>query len=717
MNPQSFIAKWRHATVNEKAFSQSHFNDLCALVGHPSPMEMDSHGTFFRFEAGAAKSSGGQGFADVWYKDHFAWEYKGRHADLDAAYQQLLRYHDALDNPPLLIVSDGHTIIIRTKITNSPRREYALTLDDLLKPDKLAILKAAFKNPLSLKAEQTTEEVTEAAAKEFARIAQLLNKYGHEPEDVAHFLIRILFCLFGEDVGLLPSHVFTRMLQNSRTNAQAFSAQLQQLFQAMNKGGWFGADAIRNFNGHLFDGDFVLDLDSDSLDILWRVSGLDWSQIKPSIFGTLFERSLDPSKRSQLGAHYTSEEDILLIVEPVLMAPLQRSWEKAQAEALKLAAVRDKAATTQSYNKQQGKLRDLLMGFSQELGKIRVLDAACGSGNFLYVALRQLLDLWKEVSVLAGELGLGYLAPLPGYSPHPSQLFGIEINEYAQQLAQATIWIGYIQWSVENGYGFPPEPILSKLDNIERRDAILDFDEHGNPVEPEWPDADVIIGNPPFLGVIKQRSELGPLYLNNLISIYKDLIPAKSDIVCYWFQKAMTQILRGKANKAGLIATQAIRKGHSRQVLDYIKREGDFFNAHRDRPWVLDGADVRVSIICFDRGEEQKKILDGEEVATINSDLSAKANITKAKRLVENKNIAHPGTKKYGKFDIDNELAIKFLSAKGNPNCRPNSDVVKPWVNGKDLVNWRRIQWIIDFGIDTSIEIAAQYQYLRQLWR
>jgi hypothetical protein len=169
-----------------------------------------------------------------------------------------------------------------------------LTLDDLLLPEKLAILRAAFQNPLSLKAEQTTEEVTEGAAQEFAQIAILLYRYGYDPQAVAHFLIRILFCLYSEDVGLLPGKVFTRMLQNSRTNAKAFSAQLQQLFQAMSVGGWFGADEIKHFDGHLFDDAQVLDLDSDSLDILWRVSSLDWSQIKPSIFGTLFERSLDP---------------------------------------------------------------------------------------------------------------------------------------------------------------------------------------------------------------------------------------------------------------------------------------------------------------------------------------------------------------------------------------------------------------------------------------
>src|SRR5690606_24458381 len=139
-----------------------------------------------------------------------------------------------------------------------------------------------------------------------------------------------------------------------------------------------------------------------------------------------------------------------------------------------------------------------LLGFCQELAHIRVLDAACGSGNFLYVALQLLLDLWKEVSILAYELGRPRVLPLPGLAPSPEQLYGIEVNEYAHELAQATIWIGYSQWLHDNGFGLPAEPILKTLDTIRHMDAILAYDEQGRPVEPEWPEADVLVGNPPF---------------------------------------------------------------------------------------------------------------------------------------------------------------------------------------------------------------------------
>jgi type II restriction/modification system DNA methylase subunit YeeA len=477
----------------------------------------------------------------------------------------------------------------------------------------------------------------------------------------------------------------------------------------MTTGGWFGADPIRHINGHLFDDAQVLDLDSDSLDILWRVSGLDWSQIKPSIFGTLFERSLDPTKRSQLGAHYTSEGDILLIVEPVLMAPLRQQWEKVNVQAQKLATSRDAAKTKQTKNKAERKLRDLLLGFGQDLAKILILDAACGSGNFLYVALRQLLNLWKEVSVLAAELNLGYIAPLKDFSPHPSQLFGIEINEYAYQLAQATIWIGYIQWFVENGYAFPPEPILNKLDNIERKDAILGYDEQGNPFEPEWPIADVILGNPPFLGDKKMRAELGDIYVDNLRTLYEGRIPGQSDLVCYWFEKARFMIELGVSKRAGLLATQGIRGGANRVVLNRIKETGDIFWAQSDREWILDGATVHVSMVGFDNGSENEYLLDGKLVRSINPDLSSFTDVTKAKRLLENRGLSFIGTQKGGPFDLEEESARKLLLEGGNPNGRPNSDVIKPWVNGADITGWSKAKWIIDFGSYMSIEDASNY--------
>ena len=609
LSPQEFVAKWRKATLKESAAAQEHFIDLCHLVGHPTPAEADPTGQTFTFEAGASKQRGGQGWADVWKKGYFAWEYKGKHKNLDQAYQQLLQYREALLNPPLLVVSDIDQIVVHTNFTNTVKQVVRIGLDDLLRPEGLAQLRAVFLSPETFRVPQTPERVTQEAAREFARLADLLRKYGEDPQRAARFLIRLLFCLFAEDTGLLPDGLFTRLIEQTHKRPASFTQQLRQLFQAMASGGWFGADEIAHFDGRLFGDDTVLELDSDGLDILARVSTLDWSSIEPSIFGTLFERSLDPSKRSQLGAHYTSKEDIMLIVEPVLMAPLRRRWAEVREQAVELARRRDEAASGRVREKRHKELTSLLMGFAHEIAQVQILDPGCGSANFLYVALRQLLDLEKEVITLADDLGVGRFFP----SVSPAQLHGIEINAYAHELAQATVWIGYIQWLRENGFGVPGEPVLKPIETILQMDAILAYDEQGQPTEPEWPQVDIIIGNPPFLGDKKMRSELGDKYVEDLRGLYAGRLPGQSDYVCYWFEKARAGIEVGKAKRAGLLATQAIRGGANRRVLERIKESGDIFYAQADRPWILDGANVRVAMVGFDDRSETHRRLNEEK--------------------------------------------------------------------------------------------------------
>jgi type II restriction/modification system DNA methylase subunit YeeA len=710
LSPQEFVARWRKVELKERSAAQSHFNDLCRLVGHPTPVEADPTGQNFTFEAGAAKSSGGEGWADVWKKGYFAWEYKGKRKNLLEAYQQLLQYRESLLNPPLLVVSDIDQIVIHTNFTNTVKKVVCLSLDDLLTPAGLAQLRAVFFEPEAFRAPQTTEQATQDAAREFAYLADLLRKYGTRPQQAAHFLIRLLFCLFAEDAGLLSKDLFSQLVRNTRRQPLAFEAQLRQLFQAMATGGWFGVSAVARFNGRLFDDDCVLPLDSDGLDILTRACSLDWSHIEPSVLGTLFERSLDPAKRSQIGAHYTSKEDILLIVEPVLMAPLRRRWAEVRAQALELARQRDEARTNQTRSKRHSELESLLVGFAQELAGLRILDAACGSANFLYVVLKLLLDLWKEVAVLAGDLGLTRMLPLPTISPSPAQLYGIEINDYAHELAQATIWIGYIQWLNDNGFGLPSEPILKPLDNIRHMDAILAYDEQGRPVEPEWPEVDVLIGNPPFLGGKKMRTELGDAYVNDLFALYEGRVPRECDLVCYWFERARALIAASKADRAGLLATQGIRGGANRKVLERIKETGDIFWAQSDRDWILDGATVHVSMVGFDRGIEQSRTLDGKMTQTINADLTASVDLTTARRLEENRGLAFMGDTKGGAFDIPADVALKMLNTPLNPNGRPNSDVVRPWVNGLDITQRPRGTWIIDFGVDMPEDEASLYE-------
>ncbi len=704
LTPQDFVSKWKRVTAREKQTYQEHFIDLCNLVGHPTPNEYDPTGRRFAFEMGVAKTSGGQGWADVAKLGYFGWEYKGKDSDLEKAYDQLLRYRDSLENPPLLIVSDINNIIIRTNYTNLPTRTYTLTLDDLLKPESINILKTVFFNPEQLKPQITIEGVTRQAASQFSRLADNLRKYGSDPQEIAHFLIRLLFCLFAEDIGLLPEKLFPRLLDQTRHNSKDFSEVLRQLFRAMNTGGYFGSDKILHFNGGLFDNDNILPLDRADMDIIADIDALDWGAIEPSIFGTLFERGLDPSKRSQLGAHYTSKEDILLIVDPVLMAPLRREWEAIKDEVRVMKREADELPKGNQKAALRKKMSDTLRAFKDKIAHRTVLDPACGSGNFLYVALRLLLDLQNDVFNFSDEMGAGR----PYITVTTSQVYGIETNEYAHELAQMTIQIGYMQWLRDNGYGHPAEPILKPMKNILHMDAVLIYDENGKPIEPEWPEADVIVGNQPFLGGNKIRAELGDKYVGNLFKLYEGRVPAFADLVCYWFEKARTMIERGEAGRAGLLATNSIRGGVNRRVLERIKETGDIFWAQSNRDWVLDGAAVNVSMVCFDNGSDKEKKLDNHLVNMINSDLTTATNITLAQHLAENEKICFIGTKKAGAFDIESDLAKQFLS-QSNPNGKPNTDVLFKWMNGKTIVGRLPQRWIINFG-DMPMEEAALYE-------
>jgi hypothetical protein len=302
------------------------------------------------------------------------------------------------------------------------------------------------------------------------------------------------------------------------------------------------------------------------------------------------------------------------------------------------------------------------------------------------VALKQLMDLEKEVITFAATSGLSGFFPQVG----SEQLHGIEVNSYAHELAQVVVWIGYIQWLHDNGFGIPSSPILKPLHNIQRMDAILAYDDEGRLVEPEWPEADVIVGNPPFLGSGKLRQELGVQYTGDLYSLYADRLPASSDLVCYWFEKSRALVADGKAKRARLLATQGIRGRANRRVLDRIKERGNIFWAYSDRDWVLDGATVHVSMIGFDDGREATCMLDGRTVPTIHADLTSSLHLTIAKELRENSGIAFKGPSPAAPFDIDSQTAQKMLDAPANTNGRRNSDVVRPLVSAIDIAQRSR---------------------------
>ena len=605
MTPHEFVAKWRGVELKERSASQSHFNDLCALLGVLDPVSADPQGDWFTFEKGASKTTGGEGWADVWRKECFAWEYKGRHANLQKAFAQLQQYSVALENPPLLIVSDMDLIRVHTNWTNTVQEIHDFTLDDLLDGAKRDLLKQAFTDPEALRPQKTRQALTEETAREFAALAQRLRERGHDAHRVAHFVNRLVFCMFAEDVGLLPDHLFTKMLDVSRRDPAGFAENCRTLFAAMaHKGGKVGFTAIDWFNGGLFEDDHVLPVTADDIDDLRSAARRDWSQIDPSILGTLFERGLDPDKRSQLGAHYTDREKIMMIVRPVIIEPLQAEWAEALAT---MTALIDKApkqtkakllrgAELAKRTKAEASAQAIHEAFIERLSNFRVLDPACGSGNFLYVALRSLKDIEHRANLDAEALGLHRGFPRVG----PECVLGIELNPYAAELARVSVWIGEIQWMRRNGFPAASNPILRPLDTIECRDAVLapisrhsresgnpaieipsSFPDKRKPGEEEdlgprfrgddelsahptraiWPEADAIVGNPPFLGNKKMIRELGEEYTVALRKAYPEL-PGGADLVCYWYARAGAMIwlpIPSCADRAATAASIAAR--------------------------------------------------------------------------------------------------------------------------------------------------------------
>jgi type II restriction/modification system DNA methylase subunit YeeA len=709
MDVNQFIDKWSRADRTERQAAQEHFIDLCRVLDEPTPNEAADPGTY-SFEKGASKIDGSPGFADVWKRGHFGWEYKKDRANLDRAYQQLQLYSVALENPPLLVVSDTKRFRIYTNWTNTVQTRHEFVLEDLAHSGTRELLKNVFNHPDRLKPDKTREQVTKDAAREFTTIAERLRMAGHPPEIVAHFLNRLVFCLFAEDVNLLENDLFKRMLDNLAKRRDKVAEQSQrmftELFREMRGGGNYGLEHILHFNGGLFDDDTALPLDADSLDILRNIARLDWSAIDPSIFGTLFERFLDPDKRAQIGAHYTDPEKIMMIVNPVIVRPLTAEWEAVKAEltdVLSRGRTRDGKPGPAALSRAEARLDQFL----KRLDDVRVLDPACGSGNFLYLALQSLKDLERRAIVEAQEMGLGLRVVHCG----PHNVKGIEINSYAAELARTSIWIGNIQWLRRNGFEARKEPVLDDLDAIECRDALVTKKEDGSYEEAKWPEADFIVGNPPFLGGKLMRRGLSDEYVDALFSTYQNRLSPEADFVIYWFHKAWTQLRSGFCKRAGLVSTNSIRDNNSRRVLEQIITDCPLFEAWADEPWVVEGAAVRVSILCFGHLFPEEIVrLDGTPVSKINSDLSSRsADLTQAQRLTENSGKSFQGVTKGGPFEVKYETAASWLVAPLNPNGRPNSDVLRRIWSGGDIVQRREIGWAVDF-LERDERSASLYE-------
>lgn len=700
MTPQDFIAKWRAVELKERTASQSHFIDLCHLLGLGDPITEDPKGEWFTFEKGASKTSGGEGWADVWRRDCFAWEYKGKNKDLDRAFAQLQQYAIALENPPLLIVSDMDRIRIHTNWTNTVQKVHEIALEDLTDAATRDLLRDCFTNPERLKPQKTRQLLTEEAAERFATLALRLRARGHDAQTVAHFVNRLVFCMFAEDVNLLPNKMFERMIKAARPKPESFQQHAQTLFAAMKTGGHVGFEQVEWFNGGLFDSDDALPLTWEDLDDLIRASLLDWSDIDPSILGTLFERGLDPDKRSQLGAHYTDRDKIMQIVRPVIVEPLLAEWEDTKARIL---AELDKAATATkgAATKARNEAQRLRVAFSERLLNFRVLDPACGSGNFLYIALLELKNLEHRVNLEAEALGFQKEFPRIG----PESVMGIELNPYAAELARVSVWIGEIQWMRRNGFEAARNPILRSLDTVQNRNAIVDPD--GSPVI--WPEANAIIGNPPYLGAKLLKRKLGVAETASIRAVYDGRLPGFTDLVCYWFENAREMIEAGRACRAGFVATNSIRKNTNLPVMKRIVASTRIFDAWPEEKWTIDGAAVDVSLICFGQSDSATKLMN-KTVEHINADLTCGLDLTLAGTLPENSDSAFLGIQKSGPFDVPGTFAREWLLEPINPNGKANRNVLRPYWNGDDLTGRPRDVWLIDLPLGLTEGEAAQFE-------
>lgn len=710
VTPSEFIDKWQKVELNEQQAAKEHFIDLCNLFNHPTPAAGDPTGESYCFEKGALKSTGTPGFADVWKRGYFAWEYKKKKKNLGEALGQLSKYVWNLESPPIHVACDTNLIRVVTAFNNQPSKTFDIKLEDLNKHESRAIIEAVLFDPERLRGHKTRAMLTEEAASLFGTISDNLNKSHSSRDDVAHFVNQLVFCYFADAVKLLPEGLLGKIVKRAEKNQSKSKGYLDKLFEAMQKGGEYDLTDISHFNGGLFDDRRSLELTSADLKVLVSALELEWGEIDPTIFGTLFERYLDPDKRAQIGAHYTDEGKIFKVIDPVVTRPLNQEWTTRKARIsdllsgkiqppLKKPGSKTKKTPIQAAEDERGAMLD-------RLSSLKILDPACGSGNFLYLALQAVKDLELRVITECEELGLGIQIPLVG----PEILYGIEVNKFAAELARTTIWIGHIQWGIRNSFYEKPSPILKKLDNIQRMDAIID--DNGQPAK--WPDAEFIIGNPPYLGDRWLNQELGEDYTSRLRAAYSNM-PASSNLVCYWFEKTARAIASGKTERAGLVATSTIRNPNTRFILDRMNEVSELFEAWSNIVWIeghgkaADKAALRVAITCYksysDNTIEDPK-LDGLAVEVIHTDLSARSvDLTKAQRLAGNKNIAFQGIIPWGKgFVVPGPQAREMLAEAENVNGKKNSEVIFPYRNAIDLSRRSKDRWLIDMGSRTEKE-------------
>lgn len=781
----AFLKTWRGSAGNERANFQSFLRDFCAALDLPVP-EPKGPGATYCFEKDLKLThldgTTTTGSIDLYREGCFVLEAKqgstreapgsspvrGTRAYdryMEAAFGQAVNYARNLpQRPPFVITCDiGHAFHVWEGFSGAyggygARRSYSL--DDLRDPKVQDRFRALWLDPQSLDPARSRTAVTREVAAALGGLARSLEAR-FPAEVVARFLMRVVFTFFAEDVGLLPEKLFQNALEGAwKEHPGAFPKGMESLWDAMNTGGFWGPLKVLRFNGGLFAESLALDLTADEIARLAKASASNWAEVDPSIFGTLLESALDARERHRLGAHYTPRAYVERLLRPALEEPLRADWELAQAEAMTLLGNEPTEAD-------KAKARDVLHDFQRYLAHVRVLDPACGSGNFLATAYDVLKRLEGEVQRRLEDLGeTGRALALEGVLVTPAQFIGLEVKPWAAAITDLVLWISHLQWFHRLHPDLaPPEPVLQAYGNIQCRDAVLTwagiretgrsrwdgrtFKAHpvtGKDVPDEaaqvpvvelvdprpspWPEADFIVGNPPFLGNYRMRDALGDGYVVALRTAYPD-VPDTVDFVLYWWHKAAEAVRSGRTRRFGLITTNSLRQVLQRSIIVHHvngKNAMKLLWAIPDHPWTDEGAAVRIAmtvgglegqpwlgrVVQEDAGDTPESEaaavkVEGIAVDLINEDLSAGANVAGARALKANGGLSSPGMKLHGAGFI---VTPETWQAWGRPG------IVHPYRNGRDLTDAPRGVMVIDlFGLtegQARDRYPAVYQHVRE---
>jgi hypothetical protein len=630
-------------------------------------------------------------------------------------------------------------------------------------------LRAIWLDPFSIDPSRISARVTRDVATYLANLARSLEQ-DYPAETVTPFLMRCIFTFFAEDINLLPRDSFSNLLASLSDDLANFKPMVESLWQTMDAGGYSPIlrEHVLHFNGGLFESIEALPLSRSQFDVLCLAGAAEWKDVEPAIFGTLLERALDERERHSLGAHYTPRAYVERLVIPTIVEPLRKDWADVQAAALTL--------------ERAGKTVDaiaVLADFRRRLCSIEVLDPACGSGNFLYVTLEHLKRLEAEINDALEGLGETQQAlHETGLTVDPHQLKGIELSTRAATITDLVLWIGYLQWHFRTwgASTLPPEPVIKRFHNIEHRDALLSYDkvepavdEQGNarttwdgttkkrhpvtgeevpdesarrPVlkyvnarRAEWPSAEFIIGNPPFLGNWRIRGELGDGYAETLRSVYSD-VPETADYVMYWWHRAAERVRAGQTRRFGFITTNSLRQTFQRRVLTPHLSDpstpASLVFAIPDHPWVdsVNGAAVRIAMTVGvagtregrllrvesedpGEGEGASKVEFSERYGLIHSDLTIGPNTTTAAPLEANRGLSCPGVKLHGAgFIVTAEKAREL----GLGKISGLDGHIRQYRNGRDITSRPRGVMVIDlFGLTAEgvrTRFPAVYQHV-----